>query len=198
MGLVPRQTRLVTAILIAVILLGALRTECYWERLGGIVLPAMNLLIVVAFVAAVVKLVAAIVFAIRNRSRREFGVVLPAIVYLVTIVDAVANPLGIHCEAFQSPVLERACYEGTMVGVTLRLRANGEFDAQSIGFFGLSYFVSGAWRWENDTLRLVFAGEAAPSAAQRYVRSGDTLLAITEGDESYPRHFLEGWCRGEN
>ena len=192
------KARLVTAILIAVILLGVLRTECYWERLGGVVLLAMNLLIIAAFVVVVVKLVASIVFAIRNRTRHEFRVVLPAIVYLVTIVDAVANPLGIDCQALQSPVVERACYEGTMVSITLRLRANGEFDERSVGFFGMSNFVSGAWRRDNDTLRLVFSGEPVPQAAERYVTKGDTLLGITEGGESYPPYFLEGWCRGEN
>ena len=192
------KARLVTAILIAVILLGVLRTECYWERLGGVVLLAMNLLIIAAFVVVVVKLVASIVFAIRNRTRHEFRVVLPAIVYLVTIADAVANPLGIHCEALQSPVVERACYEGTMVDMTLRLRANGEFDGQSIGAFAMSDFVSGAWRWDNDTLRLVFSGMTPPKAAQRYVRSGDSLLGITDGGGSYPPYFLAGWCRGEN
>ena len=192
------KARLVTAILIAVILLGVLRTECYWQRLGGLVLPATGVLIFVAFVVAVVKLFTSIRFAIRNWSRRKFGVALPATVYLVTIVDAVANPLGIDCEARQSPVVERACYEGTMVEKTLRLRANGEFEWQSIGFFALSDFQSGAWRWDGDTLRLLFLGGPFPEAAQRYVRKGDTLLGIIEDGESYPPYFLVGRCRGEN
>ena len=192
------KARLVTAILIAVILLGVLRTECYWERLGGLVVSVMGLLTFATFVVAVVKLVASVRFAIRNRTRREFRVVLPAIVYLVTLGDAVANPLGIDCEAFQSPVVERACYEGTMVDMTLRLRANGEFDGQSVGGFGMSGFVSGAWRRDKDTLRLVFSGEPIPEAAQKYVTKGDTLLGVTDGGESYPPYFLAGWCRGEN
>ena len=191
------KARLVTAILIAVILLGVLRTECYWERLGGLVPSVMGLLTFATFVVAVVKLVGSIRFAIRNRTSREFRVVLPAIVYLVALVDAVANPLGIDCEALQSPVVERACYEGTMVDMTLRLRANGEFDGQSTGFAGRA-FVSGAWRRDKDTLRLVFSGEPPPKTAQRYVTKGDTLLGITEGGESYPPYFLAGWCRGEN
>lgn len=198
MGWARWQARLVTAILIAVILLGVLRTECYWERLGGVVYPVMGLLIFATFVVAVVKLVAAVRFAIRNRTGHEFGVVLPAIVYLVTVVDAVANPLGIDCEAFRSPVVQRACYEGTMVDVTLRLRANGDFDGQSIGLLALSDFVSGAWRWDKDTLRLVFSGEPIPGTAQRYVMKGDTLLGIMDRGKSRPPYFLEGWCRGKN
>jgi hypothetical protein len=193
------KARLVTAIVIAVILLGVLRTECYWQRLGGLVLPAMDLLIFAAFVMAVGKLATSIRFAIRNWSRHAFGVALPAALYLVTIVDAVANPLEIDCEALQSHVVERACYEGTMVEKTLRLRANGEFEWQSIGWFAISDFQRGAWRWDTDTLRLVFSRGPLPEAAQRYVRRGDTLLGVPGGGEqSYPPYFLEGRCRGEN
>jgi hypothetical protein len=190
---------LVIAVLIAIFLLVMLRTECYWQRLGGPVLPAMNLLIIAAFVLAVVRLVASIVFAIRNWSRHEYGVTLPAIVYLVTIVDAVANPLGIDCEALQSPVVERACYEGTMVTKTLRLRASGEFEWQSIGWFAMSEFQSGTWRRDSDTLRLAFSGEPLAETARKYVRTGDTLLGVTEGGgRSYPPYFLAGPCRGQN
>jgi len=190
---------LVIAVLIAIFLLAMLRTECYWRRFGGPVLPAMNLLIITVFVVAVVRLVASIVFAIRNWSRHPFGVTLPAIIYLVTIIDAVANPFGIDCESLQSPVVERACYEGTMVTKTLRLRASGEFEWQSIGWFAMSDFQSGAWRWDSDTLRLAFSAQPLAEMARRYVRKGDTLLGVAEGGgRSYPPYFLEGPCRREN
>jgi hypothetical protein len=43
---------------------------------------------------------------------------------------------------------------------------------------------------------LVFSSEPL---VERYVWQGDTLLAIAkQGEESYPRHFLKGWCRGGN
>jgi hypothetical protein len=163
------------------------------------VLPAMTLLIMTVFVVAVVSLVSSILFAIRNWSRHEFGVTLPAIVYLVTIVDVVANPLEIDCESLQSPVVERACYEGTIVTKTLRLRASGEFDWQSIGWFAMSEFQSGDWRWDSDTLRLAFSNEPFAEMPRKFVRKGDTLLGITEaGGRSYPPYFLAGPCRGQN
>jgi hypothetical protein len=193
------KTRLVTAIFIVIFLVVVPRMDCYWERLGGNVLPVMGTLIFAAFVLAVVKLVASILYAIRTWSRRKFGAPLPALVYLVMILDAITRPYRISCEAFQSPVVERACYEGTMRDITLRLRANGEFERQYIGWFAYSDFQTGAWRWEDDTLRLVFADEPSPNVARSYVRKGDTLLGIREGGgRSYPPYFLEGWCRGTN
>lgn len=190
---------MVTAVVIGIFLLLVPRAGCYWQRLGGAVLPAMALVVIAVFVVAVVKLGASLGFAVENWSRHAFGAALPAIVYLLAIVGTLTIPVGIVCDALPSPVVERACYEGTVVSKTLRLRASGDFEWQSIGWFAMSEFHSGVWRWYGDTLRLTFSKEPPAEMAPTYVRKGDTLLGVAEGGgRSYPPYLLEGPCRGEN
>jgi hypothetical protein len=189
------KTRWVTPVFIAIFLIVIPRTHCYWERLGAARVAIVELLVFAAFLVAIVKLVGSIRFAIRNRSGPKWAATRLALFYLAVLFFSALDTPWLDCETFRSPVVTRACYEGTMVTRGLELRANGDLEEWSRSF-GLRHSRSGAWRWDGDTLRLAYTDE--PSAL-RYVKRADTLFAIAEpGEESYPRRYLEGWCRGEN
>ena len=191
----PANERWVPAVFIGIFLIVMPRTECYWERLGGIPVAVIELLIVAAFLLAIVKLVASIRFAIRNWSQPKWVATRPALVYLAILFFAALDVPGLDCKVYQSPVVTRACYEGTMVTRGILLRANGVFEERSSSY-GRRELRPGAWRWDGDTLRLTFSGEPL---VKRYLRKADTLFAIADGAEkSYPPWFLEGWCRREN
>lgn len=184
----------VVASYVAIFLVVVPRTDCYWERLGGGVLPVVGLLVFLAFILAVTKFVAATRAALRTWSRRGLKAAFPALAYLA-MIDAALTQDGISCETFLSPVAQRACYEGTMVEMPLRLRENGDFELQVVGFFAWSSFHTGSWQRAGDTLRLAFAGE--PLVA-KYLWVADTLRPIPGEARSYPPYFLQGWCRGDN
>ena len=192
-----KRTR--TAVVWALLLLGSIRTECLWERLGGPVLLIGGLLILMLFLIVLAKFGIALTQAIRQDRESRFRAFVPALIYLFAMLDAAFNPLGVTCEVFRSPVVDRACYEGTMNYATVKLRANQRFEIQGVGTFGYSTFHTGEWRREGDTLYLDFRDPKPDRLPETYTVERDSLWVATErNDGARPLTFYRGYCRGLN
>lgn len=185
-----------TSVILSILLLGLVRTECVWEKIGGLILPIGALLIGGLFVVVFVKFVAAVVSAIKHRSGLHL---VPPGILLIAMFDVAYNPLGFDCEAFKSPVVIRACYEGTVNMSTLKLRANQRFEIQSIGFMGFSDFEVGNWRIIDDTLSLEFTGRKPGRLPSQYIMDGDGFISEADHDSTRRRFaFYRGYCTGLN
>lgn len=166
-------------------------------------LPVGWLLIFGIGLSLLVLLVVSIVTILRRRSWNQLGVHLPPLICALALFDATSNPLGLSCEAFRSPVVEQACYEGTVNFATVKLRENAQFEIQSVGPFAFSQYHAGTWRREADTLRLRYDGPRPQRLSETYAVAFDSLnrdsvwVPVTLEGERGPT-FYEGYCKGEN
>jgi len=130
------------------------KTTYYWQKLAGLVFPIVGTIIAVLFISISIKIIIALVVIIKQKKNLSLKLFIPCIIYVIAIGDGVFNPFNINAEKFQSKVLIRACYEGTMNTATIKFRENKTFEFQAVGWFAISDFYQGTWKSEGDTLYL--------------------------------------------
>lgn len=190
-----------------------LRTECLWYQSGGVVWIAYDVALLVLGVWTVGLLLESTVRGIRAARAHGAHVFIAPIVCTIVLADAVFNPLGVRldCERFRSPVVARACYEGTMNQATLKLRENGRFEirASSIVWADVR---RGIWRRTADTLRLTYDRPVdgtkreevfwitAGSYADPLLATVDTLWVTStyRSRLGVTMEWYEGECQGTN
>lgn len=98
---------------------------------------------------------------------------------------------------FQSNVMIRACYEGTMNTSRLYFRENGEFEEFNIGFFAHVNYVSGTWKMNKDTILLTVKSGQHNLLKDKMILKDNYFYAI-DRDTIKPTFYYLGQCKGLN
>lgn len=181
----------------AVTLLISKNLYYFYIKLAGLTLPLSLLLELLLFLTTLICVIILLVKLSKDRNwRNKVNYISLAIVVLI-FLNFNFGWYRTNADTFQSKVVKRACYEGTMNTSQLLLRKNGTFEDFNVGFFGISTYSHGHWTRTEDTLFF-----------SRNIR-GNKLLADTvliKNNELHPiqsdslrrgRYYL-GYCRREN
>lgn len=188
------------AFFFSIVFIALTNTTYYWQKLAGLVFPIVGSIIAMLFISISIKIIIALVGIFKQRKNLSIKLFIPLMIYVTAIVEGVFNPFNINAEKFQSKVLIRACYEGTMNTTTIKFRENKTFEFQAIGWFAISDFWQGTWKSEGDTLYLSFDGLKPSRIGNTLVVKNDSLITIRKDGDGLENviEFSLGYCKGLN
>lgn len=120
-----------------------------------------------------------------------------ALISALLVASTFFNRTRANENTLQSPVILRACYEGTMNTSCLYFRQDGTFEDFNIGFLGYVNYACGAFERKNDTLNLTKSRGELKLLGSTLLLHNKSLYAI-EGDSLRNTPYYLGYCKGLN
>ncbi len=171
--------------------------EYYWIQLTEWASPLISIITLGFIILFLWKIMTSFIYFIRKKGFPG-NLILTSIIYFITLFLLIINPRFLNPEFYQSQIIYRGCYEGTMNTGVIYFRDHGKLDYKHSGFFGMTRFVKGSWTQDADTLFLDFndggcyMGRKLLLTDDRFIRiESDTLVNNESG-------FYRGYCKGLN
>jgi hypothetical protein len=172
--------------------------EPIWNRhIGGPWNFFVNLITFVLGIWIFGKVIIEIVRIIKNLRTFRLINYFPVIVLISAIVLSFIIPFNRLFVFYESPIVFRACYEGTQNTSTLILKENMEFEIHSTGVFFSDNYYFGTYRKTGDTILLYFKKEKPRLIGDTMIIKDNYLYKI-EKDTIVSTHYYVGNCKGEN
>lgn len=162
--------------------------------------PLWNLMIYLAiFVITVwvfIKIIVELVRILKNIKFFRLIDYVPFIILVCTLTGALLLPFDSLFKFYQSPIVFRACREGTQNQQTFYLKANSEFEIRSTSIIYINYFM-GKYRRKQDTIFLKYSGERFKILSDTLIVRNN-LIYNAHKDTLEPTYFYLGYCKGLN
>lgn len=186
------------AIIISTIILWlTINLYYFWVKVAGGIFLATGIIVIICILIVVVATIIMVIKIISKPNYRNLKNYLtigfPVLVFIVLNI----KQLRAGENTFQSPVVIRACYEGTMNTSRLYFRKNGTFEDFNIGLFAFIHYCGGTWEQNGDTLILDFHGEKPKLLEEKIVIKNKSLYTI-QADTLAPIFYYIGYCKGLN
>lgn len=191
---------IITAILISTCLLTVTFTEYYWPIVSDFGVLAGAFLLLIFGLTLLIKLISTGITVVKHRNSLSLKLILPTALYIVSIAIIIIDPTFLNPETYQSKIIYRGCYEGTVNTGFIYFRETGKFEYRHGGAFGFTTYRDGTWMKNGDTLSISytnnnihqFVGEKLLMTDERFIKiQADTLQDNRWG-------FYRGFCKGLN
>lgn len=120
-------------------------------------------------------------------------------IYVIILLSFHFSPYN-SSEIFRSPVVEEACYEGTVNTSSISFREDKSFELWQTAFIGLK-ITTGKYSYskQKDTLYLIFSDSKPENVSDRYYDSANAYYPINPSNGN-PKtiNFYKGRCRRLN
>lgn len=120
-----------------------------------------------------------------------------ALISAVLVASTFFNRTRANENTVQSPVILRACYEGTMNTSRLYFRQDGTYEDFNIGFLGHVSYACGEFERKNDTLYLTKSRGDLKLLGSTFLLRNKGLYAIEDDSLRHTPYYL-GYCKGLN
>ena len=124
----------------------------------------------------------------------------PITFYLLTLAYLFFSPHQFSSEQLESPVVMRACFEGTQNQATLKFRENRTFELHWTGIFFANTWYSGNYIQKGDTLVLNYGNEKPIRFGHLIIIKDGELQTVKTATDSLQNvvHFYLGYCKHLN
>lgn len=188
---------LLLSILLSLTLVLLVNTDYYLKKIGGFILLVTGIIILIIGLIILGKIIIRTRLLIKYKALRTKKSIIPLIIYILALIEAIINPFDFNVESFQNEIAFRACYEGTMNTSEIIFRENNTFEFTRIGFFAYVDYSSGTWQLNSDSLIMRYKGEKPTRLSDTLIIRNDYFFQY-ESDTLVSTRFYLGYCKGEN
>lgn len=161
----------------------------------------LTLLIPITFLLMVVNLMKSLFTILRNRPNLSLPILLPGLISLATLAYTLFSPWRLDSDSFESPVVIRACFEGTQNQAFIKLRKDKSFEINWTGVFFYNEWFLGTYSQRGDTLFLSYKTDKPYRFGDTIINNGRTLIPINKFKIDSSQYFVPfylGYCKGLN
>ena len=171
------------------------------KKTSGIIFIIIIFIIVSLFITIFFQLIREVKGLFQNRNNLNIKILPPIIIYLITLIYSILNPLKLSSEIFESRVEFRACYEGTQNQAYILFRKDKTFELNWTGVFGYNEWWTGKWHKKGNVLFLKYDNKKVEQLGNKLLIENGYLNPIGESADKakYPRPmFYLGYCQNKN
>jgi hypothetical protein len=161
----------------------------------------LTLLIPVAFIAIIVYFIKGLMTILRHRKQLTFAIFLPTLICLFTLTYTLFSPWRLDSDKLESPVMIRACYEGTQNQAYIKLRKDKSFEINWTGVFFYDEWFLGTYSQKGDTIFLKYKTDQPYAFGDTILNNGRSLITVNKFKKDSAQHFAPfylGYCKGLN
>jgi hypothetical protein len=177
----------------ALILSGALlfivKSEYYWKQIVGLVPLVVKVIIAMLAVAIIVMMIISSVRIYKESGKLKIKMFLPLVIYLIAISLSFIDPFKLNVESLQSKVILKGHFSAVMNTAEITFRNNGRVEFEGNGFLGYTFFYSGTWTRDGDTLMTIFKKDDPIPWGNRLIIYPDDKLLLPTDSVAVNQHF---------
>jgi len=161
----------------------------------------LTLLIPITFIVIVVYLIKGLITIFHNRKHLSFSIFLAAVIPLTTLAYTLFSPWRLDSDKLESPVMIRACYEGTQNQAYIKLRKDSSFEINWTGVFFYDEWFWGTYLQNGDTILLKYKTDRPYRFGDTLLNDDNSLIAINKFKKDSSQYFVPfylGYCKGLN
>jgi hypothetical protein len=161
----------------------------------------LTLLIPITFILVVVYLIKGLITILRNRNHLSFPILLPALIALTTLAYTLFSPWRLDSDKLESPVLIRACFEGTQNQAYIKMRKDKSFEINWTGVFFYDEWFLGTYSQKGDTIFLNYKTDRPYRFGDTILNNGSSLIPLNKFKKDSSQYFVAfylGYCKGLN
>jgi len=161
----------------------------------------LTLLIPVAFIVIVVYFIKGLMTILRNRKHLFFPIFLPTLISLTTLAYTFFSPWRLDSEKLESPVVIRACFEGTQNQAYIKMRKDKSFEINWTGVFLYDEWFFGTYSQKGDTIFLSYKTDKPYRFGDTILNNGSSLIPLNKFKKDSSQYFVPfylGYCKGLN
>jgi hypothetical protein len=161
----------------------------------------LTLLIPVAFIVIVVYFIKGLITILRNRKHLSFLIFLPTLISLTTLAYTFFSPWRLDSEKLESPVVIRACFEGTQNQAYIKMRKDKSFEINWTGVFLYDEWFFGTYSQKGDTIFLNYKTDKPYRFGDTILNNGSSLIPLNKFKKDSLQYFVPfylGYCKGLN
>ncbi len=197
---VRKQTRIAATVCIVYLLLTIFyhHIDNYSPHALRIVL---TLLIPIAFIVIVVYLIKGLITIWRNRQHLSFSILLPTLISLITLAYTLFSPWRLDSDKLESPVVIRACFEGTQNQAYIKMRKDKSFEINWTGVFFYDEWYFGTYSQNGDPIFLKYKTDKPYCYGDTILNNGSSLIPLNKFKKDNSQYFVPfylGYCKGLN
>ena len=170
------------------------------KHLTGPVFIILTLCIPFLFLFIIVYTFKGVLEIFRHKQNHSFTRLMPTILYSLTLSYLFFSPYQFSSEQLESPVILRACYEGTQNQATIKFRKDKTFELNWTGIFFSNSWYTGNYTQNSDTLLLNYKTEKPIRFGHLIVIKNGELQTIKTTSDSLENiaPFYLGYCKHLN
>lgn len=161
----------------------------------------LTLLIPIAFILIVVYLIKGLITIWHNRQHLSLRVFLPTFISLTTLAYTLLSPWRLDSEKLESPVVIRACFEGTQNQAYIKMRKDKSFEINWTGVFFYNEWFYGTYDQKSDTIFLNYKTVKPYRFGDTILNNGSSLIPLNKFKKNSSQYFVAfylGYCKGLN
>lgn len=197
---VSKQTKITIAVCIFYLLLTILfyHIDKYSPDELRIVI---TLLVPIAFIVIVVYFIKGLMKILSNKKQLSLPLFLPTLIPLITLAYTLFSPWRLDSEKLDSPVVIRACYEGTQNQAFIKIRKDKSFEINWTGVFFYDEWHFGTYSQKGDTIFLKYKTDKPYGFGDTILNNGSSLITLNKFKKDSSQYFVPfylGYCKGLN
>lgn len=161
----------------------------------------LTLLIPIAFIVIVVYFIKGLISILRNRKHLSFSIFLPILISLTTLAYTLFSPWRLDSDKLESPVVIRACFEGTQNQAYIKIRKDKSFEINWTGVFFYDEWYFGTYSQNGDTIFLKYKTDKPYRFGDTILNNGSSLIPLNKFKKDSSQYFVPfylGYCKGLN
>ena len=166
----------------------------------GPIFIILTLCIPILFLLIAIYILKESVSLLRHKQRLSVTSFAPITFYLLTLAYLFFSPYQFSSEQLESPVVVRACFEGTQNQATIKLRKNRTFELHWTGIFFANTWYNGSYTQKGDTLILSYKNEKPIRFGHLIIVKNGELQTVKTATDSLKNvvPFYLGYCKHLN
>jgi hypothetical protein len=161
----------------------------------------LTLLIPMAFVVIVVYFIKGLMTILHNRKHLSLPIFLPTLISLTTLAYTFFSPWRLDSDNLESPVVMRACFEGTQNQAYIKMRKDKSFEINWTGVFFYDEWFFGTYSQKGDTIFLNYKTDKPYRFGDTILNNGSSLIPLNKFKRDSSQYFVPfylGFCKGLN
>jgi hypothetical protein len=161
----------------------------------------LTLLIPIAFIVIVVYFIKGLMTIFRNRKHLGFPIFLPTLISFTTLACTLFSPWRLDSDKLESPVVIRACFEGTQNQAYIKMRKDKSFEINWTGVFFYDEWFFGTYSQKSDTIFLKYKTDKPYRFGDTILNNGSSLIPLNKFKKDSSQYFVPfylGYCKGLN